>query len=119
MKAENLKIGRTYYMPAKYNPTSYTYGDLIAITEDRKAVLVNKKGEQLTVSPNKLHTRADKAVRRIDIMMTTDKAYDKFYKLFNQIESDLSPSEQYELYKDMESEIAYKRQRAYADIHEY
>ncbi len=52
-------------------------------------------------------------------MMTTDKAYDKFYKLLNQIEADLSPSEQYELYKDMESEIAYKRQRAYADIHEY
>ena len=63
MKVENLKIGRTYYIPAKYNPTSYTYGELISITTDRKAVLVNKKGEQLTVSPNKLHTRADKAVR--------------------------------------------------------
>lgn len=63
MKIENLKIGRTYYMPAKYNPTNYTYGELISITPDGKAVLVNKKGEQLTVSPSKLHNRADKAVR--------------------------------------------------------
>ena len=31
-------------------------------------------------------------------MMTTDKAYDKFYKLLNQIEADIPPSEQYELY---------------------
>ena len=52
-------------------------------------------------------------------MKTTDNAYDNFYKLFNNIESDLSPSEQYELYKDMESEIGQKRQRAYADMHEY
>lgn len=52
-------------------------------------------------------------------MMTMDKAYDKFYKLFNQIEADIPPSEQYELYQDMESEIGQKRQRAYADIHEY
>lgn len=52
-------------------------------------------------------------------MMTMSKAYDKFYKLLDQIEADLSPSEQYELYQDMESEIAHKRQRAYADMHEW
>ena len=94
MKVENLKIGRTYYMPAKYNPTSYTYGELIAITEDRKAVLVNKKGEQLTVSPNKLHTRADKAVRgrkaqervRRELNIKSNKPiidYDKLCKSFD------------------------------------
>lgn len=42
-------------------------------------------------------------------MMTTDKAYDKFYKLLNQIETDIPPSEQYELYQDMESEIEQKK----------
>lgn len=48
------------------------------------------------------------------------KAYEKFYKLLEQIDnSDISPSEQYELYQDMKSEIAQKRQRAYADMHEY
>jgi len=56
--------------------------------------------------------------RKTDIMMTTDKAYDKFYKLLNQIEADIPPSEQYELYQDMESEIEQKRQQAYADMHE-
>lgn len=52
-------------------------------------------------------------------MMTTDKAYDKFYKLLNQIEADIPPSEQYELYQDMESENEQKKQQAYADMHEY
>ena len=53
-------------------------------------------------------------------MVTIKKAYEKFYKLLEQIDnSDISPSEQYELYQDMESEIAQKRQRAYADMHEY
>jgi hypothetical protein len=42
-------------MPAKHNPTSYTYGELISITTDRKAVLVNKKGEQFIVSLNKIN----------------------------------------------------------------
>ena len=81
-------------MPAKYNPTSYIYGELIAITENRKAVLVNKKGEQLTVSPNKLHTRADKAVRgrkaqervRRELNIKSNKPtvhYDKLCKSFD------------------------------------
>lgn len=53
-------------------------------------------------------------------MMTVDKAYEKFYKLLEQIDnSDIPPSNKYELYKDMESEIEQKKQQAYADIHEY
>lgn len=59
MKIENLKIGKTYYMPTT---GFYTCGELIKITKDKKAVLKNKKGELITVSPNKLHNRADKAV---------------------------------------------------------
>lgn len=51
--------------------------------------------------------------------MTIDKAYEKFYNLLEKIDSDISPSEQYELYQDMESEIAQKKQRAYADMHEW
>lgn len=57
---------------------------------------------------------------RTDIMMTIEKAYEKFYKILEQIDnSDIPPCEQYELYQDMESEIGQKRQRAYADMHEY
>lgn len=104
MKVENLKIGRTYYMPAKYNPTSYTYGELIAITANKKAVLVNKNGEQLTVSPNKLHTRADKAVRgrkaqervRKELNIKSNKPtidYDKLYKSFDVFMSRVDKSE--------------------------
>ena len=53
-------------------------------------------------------------------MMTIEKAYEKFYKLLEQIDnSDIPSSEQYELYKDMESEIEQKKQQAYADTHEY
>lgn len=40
--------------------------------------------------------------RKTDIMITIEK----FYKLLEQIDnSDIPPSEQYELYQDMESEI--------------
>ena len=53
-------------------------------------------------------------------MITIEKAYEKFYKLLEQIDnSDIPSSEQYELYQDMESEIEQKRQRVYADMHEY
>lgn len=56
---------------------------------------------------------------RIIYMMTIEKAYEKLYKLLEQIDnSDIPPSEQYELYQDMESEIEQKRQQAYADMHE-
>lgn len=37
-------------------------------------------------------------------MMTVDKAYEKFYNLLEKIESDIPPTEQYELLKEMESE---------------
>ena len=104
MKAENLKIGKTYYMPAKYNPTSYTYGELVAITEDKKAVLINQKGERLTVSPNKLHTRADKAVRgrkaqeriRKELNIKSQKPtidYDKLCKSFDAFMSRVDKAE--------------------------
>ena len=53
-------------------------------------------------------------------MITIEKAYEKFYKLLEQIDnSDISSSEQYDLYQDMVSEIEQKKQQAYADMHEY
>lgn len=56
---------------------------------------------------------------RIDIMITIEKVYEKFYKLLEQIDnSNIPSSEQYELYQDMESEIGQKKQQAYADMHE-
>jgi hypothetical protein len=58
--------------------------------------------------------------RKTDIMITIEKAYEKFYKLLEQIDnSDIPPSEQYELYQDIESEIEQKKQQAYANMHEY
>lgn len=48
------------------------------------------------------------------------KAYEKFYKLLEQIDnSDIPSSEQYELYQNMESEIEQKKQQAYANMNEY
>ena len=53
-------------------------------------------------------------------MITIEKAYEKFYKLLEQIDnSNIPSSEQYELYQDMKSEIEQKKQQAYADMHEY
>lgn len=53
-------------------------------------------------------------------MMTIKKAYEKFYKLLEQIDnSDIPSSEQYELYQNMESEIEQKKQQAYANMNEY
>lgn len=58
--------------------------------------------------------------RKIDIMITIEKAYEKFYKLLEQIDnSNIPSSEQYELYQDMKSEIEQKKQQAYADMYEY
>lgn len=53
-------------------------------------------------------------------MITIEKAYEKFYKLLEQIDnSDIPSSEQYELYQDIESEIEQKKQQAYANMYEY
>ena len=53
-------------------------------------------------------------------MIIMEKAYEKFYKLLEQIDnSDIPSSEQYELYQDIESEIEQKKQQAYANMHEY
>lgn len=53
-------------------------------------------------------------------MITIEKAYEKFYKLLEQIDnSDIPSSEQYELYQNMESEIEQKKQQAYANMNEY
>ena len=53
-------------------------------------------------------------------MITIEKAYEKFYKLLEQIDnSDIPPSEQYELYQDIESEFEQKKQQAYANMQEY
>lgn len=62
MKVTNLKIGKTYYMPQQYNPRNYVSGELVEITEDKKAVMKMKDGTLKTVSCQKLHKRADKAV---------------------------------------------------------
>lgn len=56
--------------------------------------------------------------RRTDVM-TIEKAYEKFYKLLEQIDnSDIPTSSQFEMYQNMESEIEQKKQRAYADMYE-
>ena len=104
MKVENLKIARTYYMPEKHNPTTNTNRDQIAKTADKKAVLVNKQGVQLTVSPSKLHTRADKAVRgrkaqervRRELNIKSNKPtieYDKLCKSFDAFMSRVDKAE--------------------------
>ncbi len=52
-------------------------------------------------------------------MITIEKAYEKFYKILEQIDnSDIPPCEQHEFYQEIESEIGQKRQQAYADMHE-
>lgn len=69
MKVENLKIGRIYYMPAKYNPTSYTYGELIAITSDRKELVERTKGNFVSAITDeqleKIKKRKEKAEKSI------------------------------------------------------
>lgn len=51
--------------------------------------------------------------------MTIEKAYEKFYKLLEQIDnSDIPTNSQFEMYQNMESEIEQKKQRAYADMYE-
>lgn len=53
-------------------------------------------------------------------MIDRNKAYEKFYKLLDQIdESDIPLNEQSDMYKEMESELEQKRQQLYAEMHEY
>ena len=53
------------------------------------------------------------------VSMPIEKAYEKFYKILEQIDnSDIPPCEQHEFYQEIESEIGQKRQQAYADMHE-
>lgn len=53
-------------------------------------------------------------------MIDRDKAYEKFYKLIEQIDnSDIPPSKQYDMYKEMESDLELKRQQLYAEMHIY
>ena len=53
-------------------------------------------------------------------MKDVSKAYEKFYNLLDQIEnSDIPLKKQYEMYKDMESELEQKRQQVYSDLHQY
>ena len=63
MKIEKLRIGKTYYLPQRGCPTSYTSGVLIEIVSKNKVTLRNKKGELFSCSTNKLHKSPDKAVR--------------------------------------------------------
>ena len=62
MKIENLKIGNTYYLPARYQPHNYTYGVLIEIVSKKKVILENKRGQRFSCSTDKLHKSPDKAV---------------------------------------------------------
>lgn len=53
-------------------------------------------------------------------MIDASKVYEKFYKLLEQIDnSDIPLKKQYDIYKDMESELEQKRQQVYSDIHQY
>lgn len=64
MRVTNLKIGNTYYLPVKYNPTNYTSGVLVEILEGNQVLLQSKKGP-FKINANKLHKRPDKAVKGI------------------------------------------------------
>ena len=63
MKIEKLRIGKTYYLPQRGCPTSYTSGVLIEIVSKNKVILENKKGNRFSCNTNKLHKSPDKAVR--------------------------------------------------------
>ena len=53
-------------------------------------------------------------------MLDKDKAYEKFYKLLEQIDnSDIPLKKQHEMYRDMESELEQKRQQVYSKMHQY
>ena len=53
-------------------------------------------------------------------MIDASRAYEKFYKLLEQIDnSDIPLRKQYEMYKDMESDLEQKRQQVYSDMHQY
>lgn len=62
MRVTNLKIGNTYYLPVKYNPTNYTSGVLVEILEGNQVLLQSKKGP-FKINANKLHKRPDEAVK--------------------------------------------------------
>ena len=63
MKIEKLRIGKTYYLPQRGCPTSYTSGVLVEIVSKNKVILENKKGNRFSCNTNKLHKSPDKAVR--------------------------------------------------------
>ena len=63
MKIEKLRIGKTYYMPVKHNPTNYRSGVLIEINSKSDVVLEDDNGKRIHCSAYKLHKRADKAVK--------------------------------------------------------
>ena len=63
MKIEKLRIGKTYYLPQRGCPTSYTSGVLIEIVSKNQVILENKKGNRFSCNTNKLHKSPDKAVR--------------------------------------------------------
>lgn len=63
MKVTNLKIGKTYYMPVKYQPTNYTSGVLLKILDGNKVLMQDKKGNTFRSNAEKLHNSPDKAVR--------------------------------------------------------
>lgn len=63
MKIEKLRIGKTYYLPQRGCPTSYTSGVLVEILSKNKVTLRNKKGQLFSCNTNKLHKSPDKAVR--------------------------------------------------------
>lgn len=61
MKTSNLRIGRTYYLHVKGNPREVTWGTLIDITDNGKAIM-NRNGKIFSCSPNKLHKKPEQAV---------------------------------------------------------
>lgn len=53
-------------------------------------------------------------------MIDVSKAYEKFYKLLDQIDnSDIPLKKQYDMYKEMESDLEQKRQQVYSEMHQY
>ena len=60
MKIEKWRIGKTYYLPQRGCPTSYTSGVLVEIVSKNKVILENKKGNRFSCNTNKLQLTSTK-----------------------------------------------------------
>ena len=110
MKINKLKIGNTYYLPVKYQPTNYTSGVLVEIINAKRVVLRNKKGNLFACSTEILHKTPDKAVRG-------RKAQERVRHEMNMQKECLIQKEKESLVaKSIQKKVKELRKKAYATI---